>query len=136
MTAKPAATPTRPLRGNKSCRRLPVPDFLSDKMISGSFEYFPGDQQRWHTNSEGPGARCYIAWSENGSSGMRFIIDGEVVTSQDVPGWQYRIFNVPQPHCVFADCYRKSFGWWIPHQEIEKIQPVRIARAEDVLSVA
>lgn len=127
---------SRPLRGNKSCRRLNPPEFLQHKQITGGFEYSAGDQQRWHTNWGSESARCYLVWSETGESGMRFIINGEVVTSQDVPGWQYRIFNIPQPHCVFANCHRKSFGWLLPRQEIEQIQPVGLANAEDVLHVA
>lgn len=125
-----------PLRGDKDCRRLVVPEFLNEKDITGGFEYQPGDQQRWHTNWSYPGARCYLVWSENGDSGMRFILDGKVVTSQDVPGWQYRIFNIPQPHCVFANCHRKSFGWWVPEVAEQTIYPVGLTNAEDVLSVA
>lgn len=127
---------SKPLRGNKACRRLDPPEFLLDRPITGGFAYEPGDQQQWHTNWSNPGARCYLVWSENGDSGMRFIIDGEVVTSQDIPGWQYRIFNIPQPHCVFANCKRKSFGWWVPETKNQILLPIGLKNAEDVLSIA
>lgn len=126
----------KPLRGNKHCSRANVPEFLKDKAITGGFEYNPGDQQQWHTNWNLPGARCYLVWSENGNSGMRFIINGEIITSQDIPGWQYRIFNVPQPHCVFADCKRYSYGWYVDHTDNEIIYPVGLKNAEDVLQFA
>lgn len=126
----------KPLRGNKNCNRADIPDFLQQKNITGAFEYNPGDQQQWHTNWSSPGARCYLVWSENGDSGMRFIINGEVVTSQDVVGWQYRIFNVPQPHCVFANCKRFSYGWYLPRTENEIIFPIGLNNAEDVLQIA
>lgn len=126
----------QPLHGNKSCRRADPPVFLQNRPITGGFEYQSGDQQRWHTNWSKPGARCYLVWSENGNSGMRFIINGEVITSQDIQGWQYRIFNVPQPHCVFADCKRYSYGWYLPHTENEIILPVGLQNAEDVLQFA
>ena len=123
----------KPLRGNKQCHRANAPDFLVSKHITGCFEYQPGDQQQWHTNWEHPGARCYLVWSENGESGMRFIINGEIVTSQDISGWQYRIFNIPQPHCVFANCHRFSYGWYLPPQENQILFPIGLNNAEDVL---
>lgn len=127
---------TIPLRGNKHCRRADIPSFLWVKSITGGFEYGPGDQQQWHTNWNAPGARCYLAWSETGDSGMRFVINGEVWTSQDLPGWQYRIFNVPQPHCVFANCKRFSYGWSLPHTDNQILLPIGLKNAEDVLQFA
>ena len=127
---------TTPLRGNKHCRRMDPPSFLREKPITGGFEYQKGDQQQWHTNWNSPGARCYLVWSENGNSGMRFIINGEVCTSQDLPGWQYRIFNVPQPHCVFANCKRFSYGWALPHTNNQILLPIGLTNAEDVLQFA
>ena len=127
----------KPLRGNKCCSRARVPDFLKCRNITGGFAYEPGDQQRWHTNHNcGESSRCYLVWSETGNSGMRFIIDGAVTTFQDVPGWQYRIFNVPQPHCVFADCKRLSYGWKLPKTEDQKLTPTPLKNAEDVLQFA
>ena len=127
----------KPLRGNKGCRRADIPDFLAEnRNITGGFKYGPGDQQQWHTNWSMPGARCYLVWSEDGNSGMRFIIDGEIVTSKDVVGWQYRIFNVPQPHCVFADCKRFSYGWYLEETDDEIIFPIGLKNAEAVLQFA
>lgn len=127
----------KPLRGNKCCKRARVPDFLKDKNITGGFEYGAGDQQRWHTNHNGGhSARCYLVWSETGKSGMRFILDGVVKTFKDVAGWQYRIFNVPQPHCVFSDCKRLSYGWRIPTTENEIFNPVPLEDAKAILQIA
>ena len=67
---------------------------------------------------------------------MRFIINGEIITSQDISGWQYRIFNVPQPHCVFSNCKRYSYGWYVDHTDNEIIYPVGLKNAEDVLEFA
>ena len=126
----------RPLRGNKHCSRAPIPDFLSDKKITGGFAYKPGDQQCWHTNHEGGhSARCYLVWSETGESGMRFIIDGEIKTFKDVAGWQYRIFNVPQPHCVYAECNRISYGWRLPVTNEQIFNPISLEHAEDILQI-
>lgn len=127
----------KPLRGNKCCSRARVPDFLSGRKVTGGFLYQPGDQQRWHTNHNGgESARCYLVWSENGESGMRFILDGVVKTFKDITGWQYRIFNVPQPHCVFADCKRISYGWRIPKTDKQILNPIALEDAEAVLQVA
>ena len=98
-----------------TCTRLrDVPDFLKGKDITGAFVYHAGDQQLWHTNWISPNARCYLVHSETGDSGMRFIVNGEVKTYYDPVGWSYRIFNVPQPHCVFSNCLRYSYGWRLP----------------------
>tara|TARA_Y100000287_G_C14227185_1_gene359669 strand:+ start:961 stop:1395 length:435 start_codon:yes stop_codon:yes gene_type:complete len=129
----------KPLRGNKCCSRARVPDFLEGKNITGGFAYESGDQQRWHTNHNKSGmesARCYLVWSDTGDSGMRFIIDGVVTTFQDVPGWQYRIFNIPQPHCVFADCKRLSYGWAVEKVENQILTPTPLDNAEAVLQFA
>jgi hypothetical protein len=120
------ATSTR-LEGRSSVKRYhaaqcgalkEIPEFLVGKDITGAWEYHPGSQQAWHTNfprrHNSPTARCYLVYSETGDSGMRFILDGKVYTSYDKVGWCYRIFNVPQPHCVFANCHRVSYGFRLP----------------------
>ena len=73
--------------------------------------YPPGGWMDWHTNSNNPGKRLYIAWSETGESGMRWFCDGSVVQDPDQPGWNVRIFDTPQWHMVYANCWRYSIGW-------------------------
>ena len=67
---------------------------------------------------------------------MRFILNGAVNTFKDVAGWQYRIFNVPQPHCVFADCKRISYGWKIPKTNKQIFDPIPLKDAEAILQIA
>lgn len=75
--------------------------------------YPPGGWMDWHTNSNNPGKRLYVSWSETGDSGMRWYRDGEVVNDPDQQGWNVRIFDTPQWHMVYADCWRFSVGWKI-----------------------
>ena len=72
--------------------------------------YPPGGGMGWHTNSNQPGWRAYLAWSETGDSGMGWLRDGQVVLDYDAPGWNVRLFQVPAWHCVFAHCWRCSIG--------------------------
>ena len=122
-----------------TCTRLrEIPDFLKEKDITGAFIYQAGEQQLWHTNWISPGARCYLVYSETGDSGMRFIIKGKVETFYDKVGWSYRIFNVPQPHCVFSNCLRRSYGWRLPAVSIDKqnLNSIGLDYAEAILQVA
>jgi hypothetical protein len=80
-------------------------------LTTGSIWYPPGGFMDWHTNSDNPGKRLYASWSETGDSGMRWFRDGEVVDDPDQPGWNVRIFNTPQWHMVYANCWRFSVGW-------------------------
>ena len=73
--------------------------------------YPPGGWMDWHTNSNSPGKRLYVSWSETGDSGMRWFSDGEVVDDPDQPGWNVRSFDTPQWHMVYAGCWRFSIGW-------------------------
>lgn len=117
-----------------------IPKFLVGKDITGAFEYQKGDQQQWHTNypvNGVPTARCYLVYSETGDSGMRFILNGKVYTSYDKVGWCYRIFNVPQPHCVFANCHRVSFGFRLPEVSFSEqvLNAKELPNAEAILHV-
>jgi hypothetical protein len=73
--------------------------------------YPPGGFMDWHTNSNNPGKRLYVSWSETGDSGMKWYRDGEVIDDPDQPGWNARIFDTPQWHMIYADCWRFSIGW-------------------------
>ncbi len=74
--------------------------------------YPPGGWMDWHTNSNNPGKRLYVSWSETGKSGMRWLNKKNIVVEDpDKPGWNIRIFNTPEWHMVYADCWRFSIGW-------------------------
>jgi len=75
--------------------------------------YPPGGWMDWHTNSNNPGKRLYVAWSETGESGMRWFRDGQVFDDPDQPGWNVRIFDTPEWHMVYARCWRYSIGWHV-----------------------
>lgn len=119
-----------------------IPEFLIGKDITGAWEYHPGSQQSWHSNfcPSNPRikqARCYLVYSETGDSGMRFILNGKVYTSYDKVGWCYRIFNVPQPHCVFSNCHRISYGMRlgaVPDNE-QIIESKELQNAEAILHI-
>jgi hypothetical protein len=78
---------------------------------TNSIWYPPGGFMDWHTNSNNPGKRLYVAWSETGESGMKWFRDGAVVDDPDQPGWNVRVFDTPQWHMVYANCWRYSIGW-------------------------
>lgn len=79
---------------------------------SGCWIYTAGGYQGWHTNSDVPGQRLYVAWAEaSGKSGMRFLVDGAVVESPDQAGWNVRLFTPPIWHSVYANCLRASVGF-------------------------
>lgn len=79
--------------------------------LTGSFVYPPGGGMSWHTNSNNPGLRIYLSWSENGDSGMGWLdAEGNLKLDYDEIGWNIRVFNVPTWHCVFSNCWRCSLG--------------------------
>lgn len=84
--------------------------FSAPDQTTASLVYPPGGGMAWHTNSDRPGWRAYLAWSETGDSGMGWLRDGEVVMDYDKLGWNIRLFQVPVWHCVFARCWRCSVG--------------------------
>jgi len=86
-------------------------------VFSGSFWYRSDGFMSWHTNSNSPGIRMYVTYAEEpGKSYFRYFDDslGEVKTSLDDLGWQFRIFKVsktqPLWHCVKSQTNRLSFG--------------------------
>lgn len=81
------------------------------KSTTNSIWYPPGGFMDWHTNSNNPGKRLYVAWSETGDSGMKWFRDGVVIEDPDQPGWNVRIFDTPKWHMVYANCWRFSVGW-------------------------
>ena len=123
------------LRADKHCTRIKPLDFLQNKIITGCWEYQPSDQQGWHNNFGSDSARCYLVWSETGNSGMRFVLNGKVETFYDIPGWQYRIFNIPQPHCVFSNCLRRSYGFKVERVDKQIFNPIELENAEAILQV-
>lgn len=85
--------------------------FSDPQRITASIIYPPTGGMGWHTNSDLAGKRIYLSWSENGDSGMGWLnADGTVRRDYDAIGWNIRVFDVPQWHCVFANCWRCSVG--------------------------
>lgn len=85
--------------------------------FSGSLWYRPGGFMTWHTNSSGTGHRMYMTCAaEAGKSFFRYQNNatGEIMTSPDTLGWQFRIFKIGRDnkfwHCVSSDTNRLSLG--------------------------
>lgn len=75
--------------------------------------YPPYGGMGWHTNGPNVGKRIYISWSETGESGMNWYNpEKDLVTiDKDEMGFNIRIFNIPQWHCVWSKCNRFSLGF-------------------------
>ena len=92
-------------------RRAEFKQWGRKHLLTGCFVYPPGGGMGWHTNSNNAGIRIYLSWSETGDSGMGWLNeDGTVRLDYDSPGWNIRVFNVPEWHCVFSNCWRCSIG--------------------------
>ena len=90
----------------------------------GNFLYPQGGFMGWHTNSDFPGTRVYVAYStaERGSY-FKYVDrtnqdNPNIITDWDNAGWTVRIFcpsNIPSEylwHCVGApNATRMSFGF-------------------------
>jgi len=91
----------------------------SSIQMSGMFLYpAGGGYMGWHTNSDAPCTRVYIASVKEGDkSFFRYRLNGEYVTSWDKAGWNIREFETtkeePLWHCVYAEEKRFSIGFRI-----------------------
>jgi hypothetical protein len=68
--------------------------------------YPPGGFVGWHTNYDASAYQVLFTWSKSGNGYFRYMDNttGEIVTIQDVAGWQCRHFyfgpeNEPESHC-------------------------------------
>ena len=92
------------------------PDY--DIADSGYYYYPPTGYMSWHTNSNAPGKRVYITYS-NGNSSFRYLdSDNKVQEDPDnVDAPTFREFDIPEEpnrmwHCVRSeDGDRISFGF-------------------------
>jgi hypothetical protein len=75
--------------------------------------YPPFGGMGWHTNGPAAGKRIYISWSETGESGMNWYnTEKDIVTiDKDEIGFNIRVFDIPQWHCVWSKCNRFSVGF-------------------------
>lgn len=75
--------------------------------------YPPFGGMGWHTNGPNTGKRIYISWSETGDSGMNWydVEKDTIIVDKDEVGFNIRIFDIPQWHCVWAKCNRFSIGF-------------------------
>jgi hypothetical protein len=85
---------------------------LYGESCTNAIWYPPGGFMDWHTNSNNPGKRLYVSWSETGEGGMKWLNENNIIVDDpDKPGWNVRIFDTPQWHMVYTDCWRFSIGW-------------------------
>jgi hypothetical protein len=88
---------------------------------SGFFHYPKTGYMGWHTNSDSPGRRLYITYTDvGGESFFRYkdIESGKIVTDYDNAGLTFREFAVYEKppylwHSVGSNCNRFSFGFII-----------------------
>jgi hypothetical protein len=84
---------------------------------SGRNWYPPGGYMGWHTNSNVACFRFYCNHAETGDASFfryRNPVDGEIITSWDRAGWNFRCFRTdlqPLWHCVYSATNRVSFGY-------------------------
>lgn len=92
---------------------------LKDSIINSNIEYTncigypPNGGMDWHTNSNNPGIRVYVSWSENGNSGMLWYKNNKILIDKDSAGFNIRQFLTPCWHSVWSNCYRYSMGFKI-----------------------
>lgn len=93
---------------------------------SSGFFVYPANHgfMSWHTNSNAPGKRIYIAYAEQDCKSFFRYYDKcneQVITSWDAQGINAREFQVDSQdllwHCVYAECNRYSFGFRALTQE-------------------
>lgn len=105
-------------------------DFLSNRIgkyvkdrnikslgVSGRIWYPKNGYMGWHTNSNNKGYRMYCTHArENNKSFFRYRDpeSGEIITSWDKEGWNFRIFLISEKHlwhCVYSETDRFSIGY-------------------------
>lgn len=85
---------------------------------SGDFYYPAKGYMGWHTNSNTPGRRVYLAYSsDSGQNSFSYVSNGNIVKDYDDSGWTAREFVVGDTpsklfwHCVDAKIPRISMGF-------------------------
>ncbi len=95
---------------------LPVKN-ISKLGVSGRIWYPVGGYMGWHTNDDNRGHKLYCTHArESNKSFFRYRNpeSGEIVTSWDKEGWNFRIFKVAEEllwHCVYSETDRISIGY-------------------------
>jgi hypothetical protein len=85
--------------------------------ISGRIWYPNNGYMGWHTNSNNKGFRLYCTYArESNKSFFRYRDpdDGEIVTSWDKEGWNFRMFRISENllwHCVYSETDRFRIGY-------------------------
>ena len=85
--------------------------------VSGRIWYPKNGFMGWHTNSNNKGHRLYCVYvKEGGKSFFRYKnpINGEIVTSWDKKGWNFRIFRIDKKllwHTIYSGTDRFSIGY-------------------------
>lgn len=93
------------------------------RSIRGNFYYPPTGYMGWHTNSDVPGLRIYVAYAEDNTSYFKWVDRSDpknpkVVVDYDEIGWNIRAFpisDIPENflwHCVKTnESARLSYGF-------------------------
>lgn len=87
-------------------------------ITSGMTCYPPNSYMGWHTNSDYPGKRCYVSWSDQAHKNyFRYKIGDTIFTDYDEEGVNIREFYITEEplfwHCVGCKEYRFSVGYTI-----------------------
>jgi len=95
-------------------------DYFNTSEMSGCLYYPRSGYMGWHTNSNHPGHRIYVSYSNRANSNtFSYVKDGRVVQSFDKPGFTVRHFEVYSDelfwHRVDAKTPRFSLGFKTPN---------------------
>lgn len=92
---------------------------INKKVVNTALLYYPvNGYMTWHTNSNFPGERIYLVFSETGESYFKYLDSNsnEVIKMKDNIGWSMNRFFIPTLpehfwHCVCSKTNRISVGF-------------------------
>lgn len=96
---------------------LEIKDRCKGYGLTGRIWYPENGYMGWHTNNDNQGHKLYCAFAKEGQKSFFRYRDpqtGEVNTSWDKQGWNFRIFKVQSEllwHCVYSETDRFSIGY-------------------------
>lgn len=95
-----------------------INDELGATVLTNFIHYPTGGYMNWHTNSDFPGERIYLAYSESGHSYFKYFDKdtNKIVEVKDNVGWSINRFMIPKLpekfwHCVYSKTNRISIGF-------------------------
>lgn len=96
---------------------IEIKDRFSGYGLSGRIWYPENGYMGWHTNNDNKGHKLYCAFAREDKKSFfryRHPETGEIITSWDNQGWNFRIFKVQENllwHCVYSETDRFSIGY-------------------------